>query len=284
MRGMGVAQLERLRVTCQKAPPVQPPVLLPSHHFFLPAPYPDPAGGYGQLGLNQALFLQSLGYGGLGGSDRGLGSDQVRVEFGGMGVGLRGGSYLGENSKELSSIPNPVRYPADQCGLCHKPQKKRVFNGGSLGCNNNGLMREKYADDPSDLMINGFSFNVGNKQHIHGVNVDKVKPSTSISPLPLFLIGCVFDGYCLQGVEVVGIHRKGSSGAFMEYDFFPPGKGGRGSSTNDLDLSLFSEASVAVLGGGPGGGGGGGGSCVTTTTAGFDASSTSIDLSLKLSC
>lgn len=104
----------------------------------------------------------------------------------------------------------------------------------------------------------------------------------------------MFDGYCLQGVEVVGIHRKGSSGAFMEYDFFPPGKGGRGSSTNELDLSLFSEASVAVLGGGSvavlgGGGGGGGGSCVTTTTAsastaGFDASSTSIDLSLKLSC
>ncbi|KAF7112980.1 hypothetical protein RHSIM_RhsimUnG0172800 [Rhododendron simsii] len=268
MRGMGVAQLERLRVTGQKAPPVQPTVLLPSHHFFLPAPYPDPAGRNGQLGLNQALFLQSLGYGGLGGSDRGLGSDQVRVGFGGMGVGLRSGSYLGENSKELSSIPNPVRYPADQCGLCHKPQKKRVFNGGSLGYNN-GFMREKYADDdPSDLMINGFSFNVGNKQHIHGINVDK-------------------------GVEVVGIHRKGSSGAFMEYDFFPPGKGGRGSSTNELDLSLFSEASVAVLGGGSvavlGGGGGGGGSCVTTTTAsastaGFDASSTSIDLSLKLSC
>lgn len=92
----------------------------------------------------------------------------------------------------------------------------------------------------------------------------------------------MFDGYCLQGVEVVGIHKKGNSGAFMEYDFFPRGKCGRGSSTNELDLSLFSEASVAALGGG------GEGSCVTTTTAasaatGFDAS-TSIDLSLKLSC
>ncbi|KAH7842022.1 hypothetical protein Vadar_000593 [Vaccinium darrowii] len=260
-RGMGVEKLERERLGLngQKTP------LLPSH-YFLPAPYPDPStaiiGGYGQLGLDQALFLRSLGYVGLGGeSTHGLGSEQVRVGpygFGaGMDMGLRSGSYLGENSKELSSIPNPVRYPSDQCGLCHK--KKRL-NDGSLGdCN---AMREKYVDP---YLINGCSFNgfnVANRQNIHGINVDK------------------------GSVEVVGVHKKGAPRAFMEYEFFPPGKGGRSTSTNDLDLSLFSEASVAaaLLGGG-----GGEGSCVTTTTTTtaspstcFDAS-TSIDLSLKLS-
>lgn len=72
------------------------------------------------------------------------------------------------------------------------------------------------------------------------------------------------------------IHRNGNSrdrNVLMEYEFFP-GKDGKSTSFKEMELKP-TEASVAVVGGEA--------SCFSSTDYGVNASSNSVDLSLKLS-
>ncbi|KAF5949681.1 hypothetical protein HYC85_011674 [Camellia sinensis] len=261
-RGMGVAQLERLRLqdqdrwkkitqttTTNPLPQSLNPFFPPSSSF----PNPISSNGLAQLGLNQALMRQRIRNGGFSGTDS--------YGFGGLNLGLQSGF----NVEELSSIPNlrSYNYYSDDqhCGLCHK--KKRV-NGENFGLS---------------PPINGCDFlglNLRNKRIVDGENQD----------LGMGALG-YGGGNVDQEVEVVAVHRKGSSGGgggnvFMEFEFFPGKDGVRGTSSKDyMDLtggSSSSEASVIVAADQ--------GSCFTaptTTFTGFDSSSTSVDLSLKLS-
>ncbi|GMP52797.1 hypothetical protein CsSME_00018488 [Camellia sinensis var. sinensis] len=224
--------------------------------FFPPSssfPNPISSNGLAQLGLNQALMRQRIRNGCFSGTDS--------YGFGGLNLGLQSGF----NVEELSSIPNlrSYNYYSDDqhCGLCHK--KKRV-NGENFGLS---------------PPINGCDFlglNLRNKRIVDGENQD----------LGMGALG-YGGGNVDQEVEVVAVHRKGSSGGgggnvFMEFEFFPGKDGVRGTSSKDyMDLtggSSSSEASVVVAADQ--------GSCFTaptTTFTGFDSSSTSVDLSLKLS-
>ncbi|KAL7216898.1 hypothetical protein ACSBR1_028758 [Camellia fascicularis] len=255
-RGMGVAQLELERLRLQEKwkkmnhpNPLQSLNLHNHNYYLLPTSFPDAdpisaptVNGLG--GLNQALLLPSFGNGGsfsghVGGSGVGVFSDQFLANP--YGIGSSGN--VAETSKELTSMPN-IKCHSGRCGQCHK---KMRLNGGNLGCSFLG-------------------FNLGNNQNIDRQNQDFSSSS-----------GINVD----QDVEVLAVHRKGNpwgGGVFVEYEFFPKGKGGRGTSSNEFDTGFGStEASVAECGDQS--------SyyvSTTTTSTGFD-SSNSIDLSLKLS-
>uniref|UniRef100_A0A0R0GVC1 Uncharacterized protein n=1 Tax=Glycine max TaxID=3847 RepID=A0A0R0GVC1_SOYBN len=75
-------------------------------------------------------------------------------------------------------------------------------------------------------------------------------------------------------VEVVAVHRRGNSGCgrvFMEYEFFP-GKDGSGTTSKELELPSIGSVSV----------GGGEASSITVAAYG-DSASNYVDLSLRLS-
>ncbi|XAR67519.1 hypothetical protein NMG60_11002299 [Bertholletia excelsa] len=266
-RGMGVAQLERLRQQEVWKKMTENPknnnsnnllhsLSLQNNPYFLSSsPFPDPVANFGGCGVgpNQPLLLQRLGNGFFPGSGvGGVFCDQFQADpYGhrpGPNPALRGGN-VSETSRELSSIPN-IKVCSDYCGLCHK--KKRV-NGDNFGC--------------------GFlGSNLNNKLNI--ATERQVKP-WALGPASYFVWN-----ECLQEVEVVAVHSKGikeGGSLLMEYEFFPGKNGGESASTKNLEIG-FSEASSSVTG-----------SCVNNTPtanspSGFvDASSTSIDLSLKLS-
>ncbi|CAK9160173.1 unnamed protein product [Ilex paraguariensis] len=296
-RGMGVAQLERLRMQeWKKMTQTTPQTPLHSmnlqNNVFLPSSFAGPSAmagvpiqfakyggygvmnGFGQSSLSQTLSLQRLGHGGFhgpvgGSSVSGLVSDQFELDP--YGVGAPNSSFLVgnavETSKELSSMPN-IKGFSEHCGVCHK--KKRM-NGENLGCK--GVRNMSAARSP----INGCSF--------AGFNAE-TKQNKSEGSQDFFMKAFGQAGYADQNtgkeLEVVAVHRKeslGGRGMFMEYEFLP-GNGGRGTSFKEL-TSLGSESSSvnAAVGGGEA-------SCVTATTSSTDVgldASTSIDLSLKLS-
>ncbi|GMP65630.1 hypothetical protein CsSME_00026344 [Camellia sinensis var. sinensis] len=253
-RGMGVAQLELERLRLQEKwkkmnhpNPLQSLNLHNHNYYLLPTSFPDPISAptvNGLCGLNQALLLPSFGNGGsfsghVGGSGVGVLSDQFLANP--YGIGSSGN--VAETSKELTSMPN-IKCHSGRCGQCHK---KMRLNGENLGCS-------------------FLEFNLENNQNIDGQNQDFSGSS-----------GINVD----QDVEVLAVHRMGNpwgGGVFVEYEFFPKGKGGRGTSSNEFDTGFGStEASVAECGDQS--------SyyvSTTTTSTGFD-SSNSIDLSLKLS-
>ncbi|KAL6999428.1 hypothetical protein U1Q18_000589 [Sarracenia purpurea var. burkii] len=276
-RGMGVAQLERLRMQegWQTMTDTNLPLQSQTHYFLptsFPAPIPTPTalspigmfGSYGAMnnavgGLNQNLSAQRHGNGGFSGVGRGF-SDNFQADPYGIGASnlslQTGNGDESETSKELSSTPNMNSY-SDHRGLHHKNKKKKSINGENLGFN--GTRDEYSAFSP----VGGCSFlgfDIGNKQSNNDSSV-RARARTNVD----------------QDVEVLAIHRKGviSSGegcSLMEYEFFPGGKGGCNdvASSNEWDL-VSPEASVAVVLGG------GEAPSVATTT-------NSIDLSLKLSC
>ncbi|XP_058217617.1 uncharacterized protein LOC131328729 [Rhododendron vialii] len=267
-RGMGVAQLERLRLQerWKKISTHHNPLLLQPHninphtnnHYFVPASFPDPTSfvsSYGDgVGVNQGFLLPKLGKDGFSGQ---VGPGQLQVEpygFGNSNSGFGAGNVARETSNELSSMPNVNCYNG-QCDLCHK--KKRIVDGENLGFNG---MRDKYAG------CRFLGFNLGNKEKLD------------------------------QETEVLAVHRKGiSSGGghgsvLMEYEFFPAEKSGcRGATSTCCKAVEFGlllppeEDSVAVRRGVDGGDQGD--SFLATrndSTARFGASN-SVDLSLKLS-
>lgn len=132
-RGMGVAQLERLRLQerWKKISTHHNPLLLQPHyikphtnnHNFVPASFPDPTSfvsSYGDgVDVNRGFLLPKLGNGGF--SEQ-VGPGQLEAEpygFGYSNSGFRAGNVARETSNELSSMPNVNCYNS-KCDLCHK--------------------------------------------------------------------------------------------------------------------------------------------------------------------
>ncbi|KAA8526883.1 hypothetical protein F0562_008888 [Nyssa sinensis] len=273
-RGMGVAQLERLRLQerWKKMTEINinPLHSLSLHHpHFLPSSLADPTptgvsvpfGKFSAYGAINGGGQLNGGFPGLASSSgvgNGVFGDQFLVDP--YGLGARNPSFRVENatetSKELSSMPNMKCY-YENCSVCHK--KKRI-NGEKLKFN--GVKDINTDTSP----INGCSFlglNLGNNQNNDGDN------QNFIARAPSHAAAHNVD----QETHFVGCHKKGS--VFLEYEFFPGGKGGKSTAPKELKLGS-SEASVAAVGGEA--------SFVTTTTStGRVDASSSIDLSLKLS-
>ncbi|KAH9802944.1 protein SPOROCYTELESS [Citrus sinensis] len=259
-RGMGVAQLERLRQ--QEMPPPTPSIQ--NGHLKSHMPFPEPipsvpvlhgAGHYGMpsvvvgnglLGpLEESRVLHS------GGGGR---SGQVLMSKNLVGLGT---------SKELSSMPKNMHVhhhqqpwgvlPQQHCDIC---LKKKRFHGENMGFP--GLINP----------TNTFNF-------YEGMNVYGARAARSA-----FYAGQYHDNnFQNQVTQAVLIHRNGNSmgrNVPREYEFFP-GKGGKSTSSKDLEFPL-EEASVAVHGEA---------SWFTPTAYYSDSNacgpSNSIDLSLKLS-
>ncbi|CAK7327520.1 unnamed protein product [Dovyalis caffra] len=262
-RGMGVAQLERLRIqerwkaitegnqigSLNRQPAQQLHVSDPfnNNNYYQMLQY-GTAVNYGvPMSSNVGVFNGFLGWDHKGGvmvnrvdgfnvdSNDGFGSGQVLINpymvgpapVHQVGIPASAPAAVFEASKELSSIPKVIQqqkqYEPSRCDLC--------------------------------LKMGGFSARAANSaffaNHNHKNN---------------------------EGVEVTAVHRKGNNPrgrkVIMEYEFFP-GKNGKSTCFKEMEFPT-AEASVAVATGEA--------SCLTTYSD-YSASnaSNSIDLSLKLS-
>nr|XP_023929272.1 uncharacterized protein LOC112040621 [Quercus suber] len=251
-RGLGVEKLERLRIQERwkkmtefpSLPDPQPPLHCQTHvSGSVPVQYRAPAPPSSVVNGSCACGAGNGGAG-FGGTFGMLMSNQVVLNPY-AGIGVPDPRVFVETSRELSSMPKLQSVPHN-CDLC---LKKKRFNGGNIGFDGG-------RDQNSEISpISGSGF--------HGSNLENIPNFTSNFGATRNLD---------QGVEVVAIHRKGNSmggSVFMEYEFFP-GKSGRGTSSKGLELPR--EVSVAV----------GGEPSYPTTTA-YCATSSSVDLSLKLS-
>ncbi|KAL2476158.1 Uncharacterized protein Adt_36894 [Abeliophyllum distichum] len=265
-RGMGVAQLEKLREqegrnqTLSISPAsfsnltVMNPNSVPVQYAKLGG-FGTVNGGVGQIGLNQNQSL--FGFQEQMGNSSVLVSNHFQVDPFGVGgsnlsFGLKNAS---ENSKELSSTPNSVKCYYEHCNVCHK--KKRV-NGEILGCSRSGM----YMQMPPIGNCDFLGLNVGDNESINQEN-QEVGIQAPIVPLAGYSVR-----NCQPGVEVVAFHRKGNSSSgngtvLMEYDFFPGNGGSRSTCNNELALMNLGGNSEPSSQGGE--------------------TSSSIDLSLKLS-
>ncbi|XP_038900102.1 protein SPOROCYTELESS-like [Benincasa hispida] len=305
-RGLGVAQLERLRLQDKwnKITEMSPP-----HHFIqshsptflldntltnfplqFPAAAPvmvatDSGGGGGVLGFDhQGLVVQRIGnHGGF------LAGGEPYSHGGGV---LIGNSSV-EASRELSSIPKlpppslPPSCDSDHCDICFK--KKRV--------NFSNLMKEKNiniaAAETPPLAAAGFDFLGLSTTN----STAELNNSTVVNHHANPDFGFSFNFNFNQG-RSGGNSGSGSGGGggngegssrLMEYEFFPR-KNCRGTEIEELkmpkeELSLFGEENeeeeeVLAVDHGEG-------SCITTSCNdiinGGTRNSTALDLSLKLS-
>ncbi|KAL3850787.1 hypothetical protein ACJIZ3_012669 [Penstemon smallii] len=197
----------------------------------------------GHMGLNQ----NQTSYLGFHGSV----SDRFQTDHFGIGGSSSTTSF------HSSSIPDPLNFISS----CHK--KKKVNNAENLGVRPEMYMR-MYSDQAGFLGLN-----VGDNQKI-------INHTTKQPPL-VPQQGC----HNVRSTRpVVAVHRKGSeegnTRVVMEYEFFP---GGRKDCCNNNNNNEDDE--LVMMGNSEG-------STCTTSCVGFDAFSTStstssIDLSLKLS-
>ncbi|XP_044512011.1 protein SPOROCYTELESS [Mangifera indica] len=269
-RGMGVAQLERLRmqeITWRKMgemPPLEAHHLHHHQHYYSPhlalmKPIPSIPVLHGATSYAASVL------GGVGGGSL-LGLDQTALMI--QSTGNDGGSghhnpdvtpSLGfvETSNEHSSIQKiqpQWALASERCDIC---SKKKRFHGQNTG------------------------FNGINTADIHGLNQqNNINFNEGLSDFGARAARSAFyashDLNHHQGVEVKTIHRNGNSrggNVLMEYDFFP-GKDGKSTSSNEMEF-MPTEASVAVVGDEA--------SFLTSTVYGVNESSNSVDLSLKLS-
>ncbi|KAF2285916.1 hypothetical protein GH714_008943 [Hevea brasiliensis] len=291
-RGMGVAQLERLR--CQEMKTtgtnqlescnLQPAnSLLPDLINSVPIQYGSVSYGVPMfsggrfLAFDQGLLVKQIENGGIAELNGSPGLGQFLVNpyvFGAPDMRVRVGTTAAvfETSKELSSMPKMMQHyehtPSDVC------VKKKRFNGENIGYHNG--RREKFAEISA---INGSDF--------LGLNLEnQIDLNDQMGGFSARAARSAFDANhnLSEGVELVAIHRKGNTTGgtvFMEYEFFPGEKSGK-SSTCSKEMEFPAEASVAVVEGGEA-------SCVTTSdysgsSSASNAASNSVDLSLKLSC
>ncbi|XP_075486564.1 uncharacterized protein LOC142526201 [Primulina tabacum] len=286
-RGMGVAQLERLRmqewkkmtqiITTNQALnfPVASSFVDPTHvNVSGPVPFPK-LGGFGapniavgKMGFNNPNerlgFNGQVGFGGFVSSDHHFQADLFEAK----------GS---NNLDAISSNPNGVKSCAQLCIAC---QEKKKISGQNLSC----------CGMKPDFSGCGFlGLNVGQTTYIKRENqglATKVRPEPNVAYT-------VRNGQ--PGVEIVAVHNKGSSSSttssseagnalVMEYEFFPSGKGMKSNiNPNNNDYVMmklmagWGSESVNI---------GDRSCCGASSTAsqnGFDGSTASIDLSLKLS-
>ncbi|KAI4322864.1 hypothetical protein L6164_022516 [Bauhinia variegata] len=295
-RGLGVAQLERLRLQEIKKMNEIPRLPEQNQHQFLqyhrsqalPFTVHDPFGSvplrYGPEALHGALLSprqhvtrsQTLPFtvglplmtGNRGGfnvlGDGGWLVTNQAAPFG-LGAPPPMSSVLvgspSETSKELSSMPN-THSVSDHSEVCLK--RWNLDNVKELKTRSNRL---------SDYLwpINGSDFLGFGSQQSPTLTAESCDFSTRVAPIDTTNYVSRKNDEC---VEVVAVHRKGNvmtGKVFMEYEFFP-GKNVRGTTSKELELPTV--ASVAVAGEA---------SPLTATADYGDTASNSIDLSLKLS-
>ncbi|XP_022718154.1 uncharacterized protein LOC111276663 [Durio zibethinus] len=269
-RGMGVAQLERLRkMTETRTPttttqfPSEPigntsnvPVLHGVANYGVPMMMNG--GGSGGLwgwGTDTAGFVMQriVGIGGFGGLN---GQVLVGSAPGNVQVGC-GGAGVAEASKWKSSTPKLQHSKPDRCDVCFKKKRRNGENAKfNRGFNQFGqVLPIKRADF--------LGYNLGNTQNINEemINGFSTRAASSASTYAGQM------NNINETVDAVAIHRKGKSigtGSFlMEYEFFP-GESSR--STSSKKWELPAEASVAMGG-----------------EASYADASNCVDLSLKLS-
>ncbi|KDP38966.1 hypothetical protein JCGZ_00723 [Jatropha curcas] len=277
-RGMGVEQLERLRlqerwkeitetnqVDSLNLQPDQLSVPDPIHSFpvqYGTVSYGVPViNGGGFLGFDEGgLFFKRIENGGFGQElNRSHSSGQVLLNpyaFGAPDMRVRVGSTgtAFEISNELTSMPkgmhNLDNIPSDVCF------KKKRFNGESIGYQNGS--KEKFAEISPINSSDFLGLNLENKININHNNENQMGGFTARAARSAFYAS---HNLTDQSVQVVAVHRKANptmgGNVFMEYDFFPGKTNGKNSA----------EALAVV------GNAGGEASCV----------SNSVDLSLKLS-
>ncbi|XP_008454619.2 uncharacterized protein LOC103494987 [Cucumis melo] len=273
-RGLGVAQLERLRLqeNWKTVTEISPPTFLlhntlpnfPLH--FPPAPPPIlhtdciAAGAGAVLGFDHHGFVVQR-----------IGNNGGFLPAGGVLIG----NTSVEASRELSSIPKlPLACDSDRCDHCFK--KKRV--------NFSNRRKEKNiiaaaAETPSFDFL-GLGTNSTAELNTHSVMNHHTDSGWDLD----------YD-FSLNLKQVRGGGGDGGEGSkLMEYEFFPR-KNGRGTEIEELkmpkeELSLFREENeeeeeeVLAMDHGEG-------SCITTSCNdiinGGTRNSTALDLSLKLS-
>ncbi|KAI3702915.1 hypothetical protein L6452_28669 [Arctium lappa] len=254
-RGMGVEQLERLRLQERWKKMTELPSLHPlplPNSFSSSVAFPTSSscntvangGGvhFRPATAPPGMLLTGIGNGCgmLHGSNLFL-PDQVADP---SVIGSGHGGFRFENSKELASIPNYIKCASDGCGICHK--KKRI-NGGSNAC-----------------LVNTFRNFCGNNTVGEMIDAGKTRRCSG------------------QVTEVMSVHRNGG-GSLTEYEFFP-GKGGGAEDYKELmRMGSTTWCGSTSVGGGMIGLRRCEGSCVTAITGSEEGSVSSIDLSLKLS-
>ncbi|XP_056173335.1 uncharacterized protein LOC130139736 isoform X1 [Syzygium oleosum] len=288
-RGMGVAQLERLRLQDQerwtKMPEV-PPQPYPPYFllhgnpqrpgFSFPGPL-DAAGGVPVqqycapptrppspvstglglgLGMGRGFLVQRKDDGGGDHGRLAPASAPGQVMFDAFGAGApagRGGSSKAvETSRELSSIPNAQQCMSDRCDVCLKKKRMDSQNAGLFV----NRARENYPE----------KMRVGNCDFL-GLNLE-IPQSKAAARTPIYTAHNLDDDDD-QNVEVTAIRRRvniSGGGVSMEYEFFP-GKSGRSTWTEGLNFPAQEEAAAD-----------------TDASEDGGEASNSIDLSLKLSC
>ncbi|KAM2000368.1 hypothetical protein COP2_007668 [Malus domestica] len=249
-RGLGVAQLERLRLQDWKKmteiPQLQPrPQFLdlpplPHHHhhhhqYQNPITLPDPLNSipvqYGASGLNGPAVINGCGgsaattadFYGLVGQRVGNGSGFGYVGGNNLVANLDPGPFgfgapdprvqsgaVYETSRELSSMPKIQSVPSDCCDLCLKGLQKKRFHSGSYMGFND---RSDKSAAVSPIKSSDF---LGLDAEAGGFGAGVVNRSARYL--------CPSNLLDDQGVEVRAVHRRGGStcgGIFMEYEFFP---------------------------------------------------------------
>ncbi|CAH1444486.1 unnamed protein product [Lactuca virosa] len=180
-RGMGVEQLERLRLQerwkkMTEVPSLHHPFALPGFSSSSCTTVPNQNTGVQfrpAQGAAPAMLFHGIGIHGTN-----LFSTAEHVMDPSVNVGFRF-----DNSKELSSIPNyVVKCASDGCGVCHK--KKRI-HGGSNACS-----------------LNPFRNLAGNNSVVEMIDAAKTRLCSG------------------QVTEVISVYRNGGS-AMTEYEFFP---------------------------------------------------------------
>ncbi|KAJ4843012.1 hypothetical protein Tsubulata_005393 [Turnera subulata] len=333
-RGMGVEQLERLRLqqehrntptaTNQFLPPntIRPvPPDPPVDGVPVPVHYGAWNGGgaavingvIGVLGWDESgqLILKRAaadnggtaaycynGFNGVNGSGQVLvnpyatiGAPHMRgVQVGTPPAPVPAAASVFETSRELSSMPKTTQHHHQSPSACNVYIKKKRFYGDNERYNEKRDVyveigykgrRENYAEI-SPINAKGYHFLGLNPQK--KINKTQQKNIRSNGEMGGFSGRDARSAFHTgnynfnEGVEVVAIHRKGTSAGgsvFMEYEFFP---GKNGKSTPFKEIGFPSEASVAAADEA---------SWATTSDySGYRASnaSNSVDLSLKLSC
>ncbi|PQQ07343.1 uncharacterized protein Pyn_06777 [Prunus yedoensis var. nudiflora] len=274
-RGLGVAQLERLRLQDRwkkmtELPQLQPQPQHQNPTRTLPGPLASVPVQYGASSYNGPLLIKGSGGNGLFG-------------FVGQRVGNGSGfGYVGGNNLVVELNPSPYAIgapdPRFEVGAVYEtskevssiPKQKKRLNSRNYMCLNG-----RSGKSAASLPINSSGFLRLNPEAGGGQVVGR---STVNS-------GFRNDD---QGVEVRAVHRKGSSaggGIFMEYDFFPAAGGKSsemrgGTCPKEPEMWQTAEASVSV-------GSHEEPSDITASSYGYgigaDSYHNPVDLSLKLS-
>ncbi|MBA0848504.1 hypothetical protein Goshw_003144 [Gossypium schwendimanii] len=254
-RGMGVAQLERLRKMsetrttttinqfgCEAVGASNVPVLHGVANYGVPPMMINGGSGglWGWGADTDGLIMQRVvGNGGFGGFN-----SQVLVgNPGNVQVGCAAASVV-EASKELSSMPKFQHCKPEHCDLCFKKKRCNMENGKFNG----GLFNQFGQAFPNK----GTDFHGWNLENNQNTNEEMMKGFSARAARSAYAYAATGQMNINETVDVVAIHRKGNSfgtGSYvMEYEFFP-GKNGRNTASKEWEFPEEASSSAITVGG-----------------------------------